>query len=61
MAKNKPKNKKGDDKGGLFIPAGLFIGMGLGFMFDMLVEGLFLGLGAGFLLYAIVQLLKKKK
>ena len=56
----KAKQKENKDLGGLFIPAGLFLGMGLGFMIDKLVAGMFLGLGAGFLLFAIVNLLKKK-
>lgn len=59
--KNKSKKKKEHDKGALFIPAGLFIGMGLGFLYDKFVEGMFLGLGAGFIAFAIVQLFTKKK
>ncbi len=51
---------KKEDKGALFIPAGLFLGMGWGFLSGNLVSGLFLGLGLGFLLFAIVNLLKKK-
>ena len=56
----KAKQKENKDLGGLFIPAGLFLGMGLGFIIDKLVAGLFIGLGAGFLLFAIVNLFKKK-
>jgi hypothetical protein len=41
---------------GLFIPAGLFIGMGIGWALGYLVQGLFIGLGAGFLAMAIVGL-----
>jgi hypothetical protein len=41
---------------GLFIPAGLFIGMGIGWALDYLVQGLFIGLGAGFLIMALVRL-----
>ena len=40
--------------GGLLIPAGLFIGMGIGWAMGHMVQGLFIGLGAGFLLYAAV-------
>jgi len=61
MPKNKSKKKKGDEKGALFIPAGLFVGMGLGFLYDKFVEGMFIGLGVGFLLFALVQALNKKK
>lgn len=56
MAKTKDKK----DISGLFIPAGIFIGMGIGFLLDELVAGLFLGMGAGFLLMAITKLLGKK-
>ena len=40
--------------GGILIPAGLFIGMGIGFAFNQGVAGLFIGLGAGFLAFALV-------
>lgn len=49
------------DQGGLFIPAGIFIGMGIGFMVDNLVGGLFIGMGLGFLLFALVSLGLHKK
>lgn len=45
--------KKDSDRSGLFIPAGLFIGMGVGFFTDQLVGGIFVGLGLGFLAMAI--------
>lgn len=57
----KAKNKEETDKGALFIPACLFLGMGFGFFIDKLVPGIFFGLGLGFLVFAIVNLLKKKK
>ena len=53
--------KKRGDLAGLFIPAGLFIGMGIGFITDNLVAWLFIGLGAGFLGMVITKLNKKKK
>jgi hypothetical protein len=61
MAKKAEKIKK--DPSGLLIPAGLFIGMGVGFLIDKFVASLFIGLGAGFLLVAILQMSKyyKKK
>jgi len=60
MEEQEIKEKK-DNKGmgGLFIPAGLFIGMGIGFLTDKLVPGMFIGLGAGFALFAIAYLIKK--
>ena len=57
----KMKSKREKEKGSLFIPAGLFLGMGLGFLYGRLVEGLFLGLGVGFLIFAIIHLFKKKR
>jgi len=42
---------------GVFIPAGLFIGMGIGFATDSFVPWMFIGLGAGFLLFALVMVL----
>lgn len=51
------KDKKG--VGGLLIPGGLFIGMGIGFLIDQLVPGMFIGLGAGFTLFAISLILGK--
>ena len=48
-----PKKQKGVS--GVAIPAGLFIGMGVGFLIDNIIAGLFLGLGAGFLVMLIVR------
>ena len=46
---------KNEDRSGLFIPAGLMIGMGVGFYTNQLVGGLFIGLGLGFLCMAIAK------
>ena len=57
------ENKEKKDKRGIsavFIPAGLFIGMGIGFLTDKLVAGMYIGLGVGFLLFVISFLLIKK-
>ncbi len=57
------ENKETKDRrgmGGLFIPAGLFIGMGIGFLTDSLVPAMFIGLGAGFVLFVIFFLVVKK-
>lgn len=45
--------------GGLFIPAGIFIGMGIGFLIDQLVASMFIGLGAGFALFSLSLLIKR--
>ncbi len=50
------KAKKKWEVSGLFIPAGLFIGMGIGWALGYLVQGLFIGLGAGFLAMALTRL-----
>jgi len=46
--------------GALLIPAGLFIGMGIGFLTDKLVPGMYIGLGVGFVLFIIFFLSVKK-
>jgi hypothetical protein len=52
--------KRGWVISGAFIPAGLFIGMGIGWALGYLVQGLFIGLGAGFLAMAVVRLIYGK-
>ncbi|MFC2073158.1 hypothetical protein ACFLUU_10820 [Chloroflexota bacterium] len=49
-----PKNRKGVT--GVAIPAGLFIGMGVGFLIGNITAGIFLGLGGGFLTMLIVRI-----
>jgi len=52
---DEPKKQKGIS--GVAVPAGLFIGMGIGFLVDDFVAGMFLGLGSGFLLMIILRLI----
>ena len=52
--------KKGWEASGVLVPAGLLIGMGIGFLFGHLVAGLFIGLGAGLLVMALVHLVLGK-
>jgi hypothetical protein len=59
-SKSKKMFKK-DDPSGIFVPTGVFIGLGAGFITGNIPAGLFLGLGAGFLAMAIVANTKKKK
>ena len=54
-----PKKAKKKGAGGLFIPAGLFIGMGIGWVLGYLVQGMFIGLGLGFLVFAIIMLMMR--
>jgi len=46
---------------GLFIPACLLIGMGVGFLIDNIPAAMFIGLGAGFLLFILVRILRSKR
>jgi len=46
---------------GVAIPAGLFIGMGFGFLVDNVTAGIFLGLGGGFLVMLIAMLILQIK
>jgi len=50
-----PKKRKGVT--GLGIPAGLFIGMGVGFLIDNVTAGTLLGLGGGFLIMIILRIM----
>jgi len=50
------ESKRRWESSGLFIPAGLFIGMGIGWALEYLVQGLLVGLGAGFLSMGIARL-----
>ena len=52
-----PQKKSRKGAAGLFIPAGLLIGMGLGFATGNLVAAMFVGLGVGFLIFALVMVL----
>ena len=56
MGNETKESKRRWEISGLCIPAGLFIGMGIGWALDYLVQGLFIGLGGGFLAMAIVEL-----
>ncbi len=50
-----PKKRK-SVVSGLAIPAGLFIGLGVGFLVDDIVGALLIGLGCGFLLVLILNI-----
>lgn len=47
------------EKGAIFIPAGLFLGFGIGFAVNNIPAGLFIGFGAGFTAYAISLFFEK--
>jgi len=54
IVSDQPKKRIGVS--GVAVPAGLFIGMGIGFLVDELVAGMFIGLGGGFLGLIILRL-----
>ena len=43
--------------GALFIPAGIFLGLGYGFFMNNVPGGLFVGLGFGFVAFAITTII----
>lgn len=61
-AKKKIEKSKGrrDGAEGIFIPAGLLIGIGMGFAYNNVAAGTLIGLGAGFLVMAVIRLMKKR-
>lgn len=60
MEENKTSEKKEKTgRGGLFIPAGLFLGFGIGFAFNNIPAGMFIGLGVGFAAFAVSQFFYK--
>ena len=50
-----------EDDSGLFIPAGLFVGLGFGSIFNNWVAGTLFGLGLGFLGTAVVRAWKRSR
>ncbi len=46
---------------GVEMPAGLFIGTGVGFLIDNITAGIFLGLGGGFLVMLIGMVILRVK
>ena len=51
--------KKREDNAGIFVPAGLFIGLAFGFVYGQIPTGVLGGLGVGFLLMALFKIFKK--
>ncbi|MFW6025043.1 MAG: hypothetical protein ACOCRX_01750 [Candidatus Woesearchaeota archaeon] len=52
--------KDEDSPGALFIPAGVLLGLGFGFLTNNLVSFLFIGLGLGFMFFALFEVFKKE-
>ena len=56
--KNEEKKEK-RGKESIFIPAGLFLGFGIGFAVNNIPAGMFVGLGVGFAAFAISLFFEK--
>lgn len=52
--------KKKENPGGLFVAAGVLMGMGFGFLYGNLPAGLFIGLGCGFIVFGIITYLRTR-
>ena len=52
------KKKVKSDDSGLFIPAGVLLGLGIGGLFGAWGQGVLIGIGVGFLAMAIVRIKK---
>ena len=61
MSAQSEETKKQWGVTGVAIPAGLFIGMGVGFLIGNIIAGIFLGLGGGFLVMLIGMLILQVK
>ena len=61
MSKQAEEQKKQWGVSGVAVPAGLFVGMGVGFLIDNITAGIFLGLGGGFLVMLIAMLVLQFK
>jgi len=58
---NENNSDKAKDKqnGSLFIPAGVLLGVGVGFLIDNIPAGTLVGLGLGFLMFAAITAFRK--
>jgi len=61
MSTQSEETKKQWGIAGVAIPAGLFIGMGVGFLIGNITAGIFFGLGGGFLIMLIGMLILQIK
>ncbi len=59
MATKQKEKKVENNKAALFIPAGLVLGIGCGFILNNVVAAMFVGLGAGMIVYAVLTFIKK--
>jgi hypothetical protein len=57
MNEGDERARRGWEISGIFVPAGLLIGMGIGWLFGHLAPGLIIGLGVGLLTMAVMHLI----
>ena len=55
---NRERRDHGQKPGALFIPGGILLGMGVGFLVNNVAAGLFIGLGLGFVAFGISMFIK---
>ena len=61
MSPQSEEEKKQWGVTGVAIPAGILIGLGIGFLMDDIVPGILIGLGVGFLSMMIGMIILQKK
>lgn len=59
MDEKKKKDLEEQKRGGLFVPAGVLLGTGLGFAYGNIPAGALIGLGVGFTVFALITVFKK--
>lgn len=57
--KKKEKESRCWAASGVFVPGGLLLGIGLGFVYNNVAAGTLIGLGTGFILMGLVRLFCK--
>lgn len=55
MTKKVVRRVAREDNSGIFVPAGVLLGLGFGGLYDQWATGVLIGLGLGFLAMAIVK------
>jgi len=55
------KNKTSWMSSSMLLPGCMFVGMGIGMLYNALQIGLFIGMGVGFISIGLIKLLKEKE
>ncbi len=56
----KSAEKREENNGALFIPAGILTGIGVGFALNNIAAGTMIGLGVGFTIFALISVVTRK-